>query len=265
MTAFGKSKARKLFFKQLLQMDWKNKIDNTRLPQHIAVIMDGNGRWAKEKGKPRVFGHRNGVKSVREVTEAAAELGIKYLTLYAFSTENWSRPKLEVSALMRLLVETVYQETNTLMENNIRLQAIGDIDKLPKATYEALQEAIENTKENSRMTLVLALNYSGRWDITQATKRIAAEVRKGNLHENEINAEHISQHLSTKDIPDPEFLIRTSGESRISNFLLWELAYAELYFSPVFWPDFRKENFYEAIVDFQHRERRFGKISEQIA
>jgi undecaprenyl diphosphate synthase len=246
-------------------MDWKNKIDNTRLPQHIAVIMDGNGRWAKEKGKPRVFGHRNGVKSVREVTEAAAELGIKYLTLYAFSTENWSRPKLEVSALMRLLVETVYQETNTLMENNIRLQAIGDIDKLPKATYEALQEAIENTKENSRMTLVLALNYSGRWDITQAAKQIAAEVRKGNLHENEINAEHISHYLSTKGIPDPEFLIRTSGESRISNFLLWELAYAELYFSPIFWPDFRKENFYEAIVDFQQRERRFGKISEQIA
>jgi undecaprenyl diphosphate synthase len=246
-------------------MDWKNKIDDTRLPQHIAVIMDGNGRWAKEKGKARVFGHRNGVKSVREVTEAAAELGIKYLTLYAFSTENWNRPKLEVSALMRLLVETVYQETNTLMENNIRLQAIGEIDKLPKATYEALQEAIENTKKNSRMTLVLALNYSGRWDITQAAQRMAADARKGKLHENEIDAEQFGQYLSTKDIPDPEFLIRTSGESRISNFLLWELAYAELYFSPVYWPDFRKENFYEAIVNFQQRERRFGKISEQIA
>lgn len=246
-------------------MDWKKKIDETRLPKHIAVIMDGNGRWAKEKGQPRVFGHRNGVKSVREVTEAAAEIGVKYLTLYAFSTENWSRPKLEVSALMRLLVETVYQETNTLMENNIRLQAIGEIDKLPKATYEALAEAIDNTKNNTRMTLVLALNYSGRWDITQATQRMAADVRKGLLHENEINAEQISQYLSTKDIPDPEFLIRTSGESRISNFLLWELAYAELYFSSVYWPDFRKNNFYEAIVDFQQRERRFGKISEQIA
>lgn len=246
-------------------MDWKSKIDSTRLPQHIAVIMDGNGRWAKEKGQPRVFGHRSGVKSVREVTEAAAELGIKYLTLYAFSTENWSRPKLEVSALMRLLVETVYQETNTLMENSIRLQAIGEIDKLPKATYEALQEAIENTKNNSRMTLVLALNYSGRWDITQAVQQLAGEVRKGNLHENEIDADKISATLSTKDIPDPELLVRTSGESRISNFLLWELAYAELYFSPVFWPDFRKDNFYEAIVDYQQRERRFGQISEQIA
>ncbi|MEL7219873.1 MAG: isoprenyl transferase [Bacteroidota bacterium] len=246
-------------------MDWKKKIDETRLPQHIAVIMDGNGRWAKEKGQARVFGHRNGVKSVREVTEAAAEIGIKYLTLYAFSTENWSRPKLEVSALMRLLVETVYQETNTLMENNIRLQAIGEIDKLPKATYEALVEAMENTKDNTRMTLVLALNYSGRWDITQAAQRMAADARKGQLHETEIDADQIRQYLSTRDMPDPEFLIRTSGESRISNFLLWELAYAELYFSSVYWPDFRKNNFYEAIVNFQQRERRFGNISEQIA
>lgn len=246
-------------------MEWKNKIDLERLPKHIAVIMDGNGRWAKEQGKPRVFGHRSGVKSVREITEGAAEIGIEYLTLYAFSTENWNRPKLEVSALMRLLVETVYQETNTLMENNIRLQAIGEIDKLPKATYKALLEGIENTKNNTRMTLVLALNYSGRWDITQASQKLAASVAKGELQASDINAERIAGALSTHGMPDPELLIRTSGENRISNFLLWELAYAEFYFSPVFWPDFRKPNFYQAIVDYQQRERRFGKISEQIA
>lgn len=246
-------------------MDWKNKIDRERLPKHIAVIMDGNGRWAKEQGKPRVFGHRNGVKSVREITEGAAEIGIEYLTLYAFSTENWKRPKLEVSALMRLLVETVYQETNTLMENNIRLQAIGEIQKLPKATYKALAEGIENTKGNTGMTLVLALNYSGRWDITQASQKLAKAVAEGSLKAEDINAESISAALSTHGMPDPELLIRTSGENRISNFLLWELAYAEFYFSPIFWPDFRKPNFYQAIVDYQQRERRFGKISEQIA
>ncbi|MEL6972960.1 MAG: isoprenyl transferase [Bacteroidota bacterium] len=246
-------------------MDWKNKIDQDRLPEHIAIIMDGNGRWAKEKGKPRVFGHRNGVKSVREVTEAAAELGVNYLTLYAFSTENWGRPKLEISALMRLLVETVYQETNTLMENNIRLQAIGEIDKLPKATHQALLDGIENTKNNDRMTLVLALNYSGRSDIANATKAITNKVQQGLISPDEITPELISASLSTANMPDPELLIRTSGEARISNFLLWELAYAELYFSNVFWPDFRKPDFYQAIVDYQQRERRFGKISEQIA
>ncbi len=246
-------------------MDWKNKIDQDRLPEHIAVIMDGNGRWAKEKGKPRVFGHRNGVKSVREVTEAAAEIGVKYLTLYAFSTENWGRPKLEVSALMRLLVETVYQETNTLMENNIRLQAIGEIDKLPKATYQALLDGIENTKDNDRMTLVLALNYSGRSDLTKAAQNLATQVAEGKIAADDISPELISNHLSTAGMPDPELLIRTSGEARISNFLLWELAYAELFFSPIFWPDFRKPDFYQAIVDYQQRERRFGKISEQIA
>ncbi|RME95940.1 MAG: isoprenyl transferase [Bacteroidetes bacterium] len=246
-------------------MDWKAQIDTNRLPRHIAVIMDGNGRWAKKQGKPRVFGHRNGVKSVREVTEAAAELGVSYLTLYAFSTENWGRPKLEVNALMRLLVETVYKETSTLMENNIRLQAIGDIDQLPKATHRALLEGIERTKDNDRMTLVLALNYSGRWDLVQAARKLADQVAKGQLAATDIEAETISQSLSTRQFPDPELLIRTSGEARISNFLLWELAYAELYFSPVFWPDFRKENFYEAIVNFQQRERRFGKISEQLA
>lgn len=246
-------------------MDWKEKIDLERLPKHIAVIMDGNGRWAKEQGKPRVFGHRSGVKSVREITEGAAEIGVEYLTLYAFSTENWNRPKLEISALMRLLVETVYQETDTLMENNIRLRAIGEIDKLPSATYKALQEGIENTKNNTRMTLVLALNYSGRWDLTQATRKLANEVASGTISADDITADKITAALSTQGIPDPELLIRTSGENRISNFLLWELAYAEFYFSPVFWPDFRKPNFYQAIVDYQQRERRFGKISEQIA
>ncbi len=243
-------------------MDWKTKIDIERLPKHIAVIMDGNGRWAKQKGKARVFGHRNGVKSVREVTEAAAELGVKYLTLYAFSTENWGRPKLEVTALMHLLVETMNKEISTLMDNQIRLQAIGQIDQLPKATYKALLKGMEKTKDNTRMTLVLALNYSGRSDLTQACQQIAKEVSNGQLKIEDIDQNKLSTTLSTSSIPDPEFLIRTSGESRISNFLLWELAYAELYFSPVFWPDFRKSNFYQAIVDFQQRERRFGKISE---
>ncbi|MCL4149143.1 UNVERIFIED_CONTAM: hypothetical protein GTU68_011938 [Idotea baltica] len=215
--------------------------------------MDGNGRWAKQHGKPRVFGHRNGVKAVRETTEAAAELGVSYLTLYAFSTENWSRPKVEVGALMRLLVETLHKEINTLNKNNIRLQAIGDISLLPEATHRALLKGIENTKDNTRMTLVLALNYSGKWDIAQATRKLA-----------DINEDLLAQSLSTHAIPDPELLIRTSGERRISNFLLWQLAYSELYFSPVFWPDFRKEQFYQAIIDFQRRERRFGKISEQL-
>jgi undecaprenyl diphosphate synthase len=245
-------------------MNWKAKIDTARLPRHIAVIMDGNGRWAKEHGMPRVYGHRNGVKAVREVTEAAAELGVEYLTLYAFSTENWGRPKLEVNALMRLLVETVYKETNTLNENNIRLQAIGDIQRLPRATHKALLDGIESTRHNTRMTLVLALNYSGRWDLTQATRQLAEEVAAGKRKADSIDQQAIANALSTAGMPDPELLIRTSGEARISNFLLWELAYAELYFSPTFWPDFRKDHLYEAIVDYQSRERRFGKISEQI-
>lgn len=245
-------------------MDWKTNIDTSRLPRHIAVIMDGNGRWAKGHGMPRVFGHRSGVKSVRAITEAAAEVGVEYLTLYAFSTENWGRPKPEVSALMHLLVETVYKETNTLMENNIRLQAVGELDKLPKATYNALMQGIEDTRNNTRMTLVLALNYSGRWDITRAAQRLAEDVAAGILLPADVTADHLAAKLSTAGIPDPELLIRTSGEARISNFLLWELAYAELYFSPVFWPDFSKEHFAAAIVDYQHRERRFGKISEQI-
>lgn len=226
--------------------------------------MDGNGRWAKTQGKPRVFGHKNGVTSVREVTEAAAELGINYLTLYAFSTENWSRPSFEVNALMTLLVETVKSELKTLNKNNIRLQAIGDLNKLPTKTYKTLLEGIELTKDNTRMTLVLALNYSSRWEIVEATKKIALDVQNGILKVDDIDAALFSSNLTTKDIPDPELMIRTSGEHRISNYLLWQAAYAEFYFTPVLWPDFRKDDFYQAIIDFQGRERRFGKTSEQL-
>ena len=233
-------------------------------PNHVAIIMDGNGRWAKKHGKPRVFGHRNGVKAVRETTEAAAELGVEYLTLYAFSTENWSRPKIEVGALMKLLVETLHKEVDTLMKNNIRLQAIGDLTKLPQTTHKALLEGIERTKNNTRMTLVLALNYSAKWEILEATKQLAVKSKKGELDLDALTDSVFAQHLSTASMPDPELLIRTSGEHRLSNFLLWQIAYAELYFTPVFWPDFRKNDLYQAIIDYQHRERRFGKISEQI-
>ncbi len=245
-------------------MDLKSQINIDKLPRHIAIIMDGNGRWAKQHGKPRVFGHRNGVTAVRETTEAAAELGVEYLTLYAFSTENWNRPKIEVGALMKLLVETLNKEVETLNKNDIRLQAIGDISKLPGRTYNALLEGIEKTKNNSRMTLVLALNYSARWDILEATKKLAKKAQAGELNAEAIDEAAFEGALSTSGMPDPELLIRTSGESRISNFLLWQIAYAELYFSPIFWPDFRKDNLYEAIIDFQRRERRFGKISEQL-
>ena len=245
-------------------MDWLEQIDKKRLPRHIAVIMDGNGRWAKNRKQPRVFGHKNGVKSVREVTEAAAEFGIEYLTLYAFSTENWKRPKLEVDALMRLLVETLSKEVATLNKNNIQLQAIGDLDRLPSSTYKALLRGIKDTETNNRMVLTLALNYSAKWEITQAMQRIAEAVKSSSLEPGSIDEALISQHLSTAKIPDPELLIRTSGETRLSNFLLWQLAYAELYFTPVLWPDFRKKDLHEAIVNFQNRERRFGMISEQI-
>jgi undecaprenyl diphosphate synthase len=245
-------------------MELKSQINLDKLPRHIASIMDGNVRWAKQHGKPRVFGHQNGVKSVRETTEAAAELGVEYLTLYAFSTENWNRPKLEVNALMSLLVETLNKEIKTLNKNNIRLQAIGDISKLPKKTYKALLEGIENTKNNTRMTLVLALNYSAKWEILQAARDIAAKAKTEDLKIEELNEEVFANHLSTKGIPDPELLIRTSGETRISNFLLWQIAYTELLFVPTFWPDFRKPDLYKAIIDYQNRERRFGKISEQL-
>ena len=244
--------------------DLKDKIDIKRLPSHIAVIMDGNGRWAKMHNKPRIFGHRNGVQSVREISEAAAELGIEYLTLYAFSTENWNRPKLEVNALMHLLIDTVRKEINTLNDNDIRLNAIGDIEKLPSKTYEALKEGIEQTKNNKRMVLTLALNYSSRWEITNAAKNIAHDIENKVISPEDIDDTLFEEYLNTRYMPDPELLIRTSGEERISNYLLWQIAYTELYFTPIYWPDFRKDNLYEAIIDYQSRERRFGKISEQI-
>ncbi|MBT8233273.1 MAG: isoprenyl transferase [Bacteroidia bacterium] len=242
----------------------KSKIDLEKLPKHVAVIMDGNGRWAKAHGKPRIFGHQNGVKAVREITEAAAEIGIEYLTLYAFSTENWNRPKLEVNALMHLLVQTVRNELKTLNENGIKLQAIGDISKLPSKTHDVLLEGIKKTAQNSRMTLTLALNYSSRWEILNAVKKITEESQADTIEPSKIDESYFESHLSTKNLPDPELMIRTSGEQRISNFLLWQLAYAELYFTEIFWPEFRKQHLYEALVDFQSRERRFGKISEQL-
>lgn len=242
----------------------RDKIDFERLPQHIAVIMDGNGRWAKQQGKLRVFGHQNGVGAVRAVSEACAELGVKYLTLYAFSTENWNRSQLEVDTLMRLLSKTIAEEVKTLNDNNIKLNAIGDLLRLPKYNYDALMKAIEDTKNNDRMTLTLCLSYSGRWEITDATKRIAEKVKSGELDIEQIDEKCFSDNLSTSGMPDPELLVRTSGEERISNFLLWQLAYSEFYFTDKFWPDFGKEDLYQAIVDYQSRERRFGKTSEQI-
>ncbi|HPB26379.1 MAG TPA: isoprenyl transferase [Bacteroidales bacterium] len=245
-------------------MCMKEKINPKKLPEHVAVIMDGNGRWAQKRGAMRIFGHENAVIAVRETVEAAAELGIKYLTLYTFSTENWKRPKTEVDALMNLLVKTINNETKTLIENNIRLIAIGDLTSLQKDCYNELMNTINITSANSRMTLILALSYSARWEITEAVKQIAQQVKNNQLDVNDINQHTISSTLSTKDIPDPSLLIRTSGEYRISNFLLWQLAYTELYFSPVLWPDFRKNDLYNAIIDFQKRERRFGMTSEQI-
>jgi len=242
-----------------------NNIDPTNLPQHVAIIMDGNGRWAKKVGEERIFGHQNGVKSVRECTEAAAELGIKYITLYAFSTENWSRPKEEVDALMSLLVSTINAETESLNKNNIRLHAIGNLKSLPPETFAELNQAIENTKHNTHLNLVLALSYSSKWEITNAVKNIAQQVKNGELSIDDINESLISENLTTKNIPDPELLIRTSGELRISNFLLWQLAYSELYFTDKLWPEFTKQDFFDAIADYQQRERRFGKTSEQIA
>ena len=241
------------------------QIDRDRLPQHIAIIMDGNGRWAKERGKQRLFGHQSAIQSVREVSEASAEIGVKFLTLYAFSTENWNRPLAEVSGLMSLLATTIRNEVSTMNKNSIKLNAIGDLYSLPKTNYEQLMQAIADTSHNTRMTLTLALSYSGRWDLTQATRRMAQDVADGKMQASDINDTTISSYLSTAGMPDPELLIRTSGEERISNFLLWELAYSELYFTPKYWPDFRKADLYEAILNYQHRERRFGKTSEQVA
>jgi len=245
-------------------MSLKEKINLSKLPEHIAIIMDGNGRWAKQQGEQRIFGHENGVRSVRDTVEAAAELGVKFLTLYAFSTENWNRPKEEVIALMQLLVHTISAETKTLNENNIRLQAIGDLKSLPEDCYNELQEAIEKTKNNSRTTLVLALSYSSRWELLNAVQEIAKKIENKTLSSQNITENTINDHLCTAGMPEPELMIRTSGEHRISNFLLWQLAYAELYFTDKLWPDFKKEDFYEAILDYQNRERRFGKTSEQI-
>ena len=239
-------------------------IDSENLPKHIAIIMDGNGRWAKHHGMPRLFGHRQGVKTVREITEASAELGIKYLTLYAFSTENWNRPELEVTGLMSLLVETLKTELSTLEKNKIRLRVIGDLSKLPENTRTALLNGIEKTKNNSRMDLIMALNYSSRWEILSAVNKIAEQSKSGNL-QMPIDEENFSSYLSTSGIPDPELLIRTSGENRISNFLLWQLAYTELHFTKIFWPDFKKQHLYEAIIDYQKRQRRFGQTSEQVS
>jgi len=236
-----------------------DKVDLNKLPTHIAIIMDGNGRWAKSKGLPRVMGHKAGVKAVRAVTEASAELGVKFLTLYAFSTENWNRPVLEVNALMNLLVSTIDKEMKTLMKNNIRLQAIGDIEALPKKSFDSLMKAMDLTKGNDRMTLVLALNYSGRWDILNAAKKLI------NADCSDPDYQDFKKNLSTFFMPDPELIIRTSGELRISNFLLWELAYSEFYFTDEKWPQFDKESLYRAIIDYQNRERRFGKTSDQLS
>jgi undecaprenyl diphosphate synthase len=243
---------------------FREHIDPNNLPRHIAVIMDGNGRWAKKKGALRIFGHRNAVQSVKDVTEACGELGIQYLTMYAFSTENWARPKEEVDGLMELLVNTLKKEIKTLMDNQVKLHTIGDTSHLPKECQENLQWAKDETKGNDGLTLNLALSYSGRWEIAEAVKKIAADVKLGRLMPEEITDKHIENYLQTSGIPDPELLIRTSGELRISNFLLWQIAYTELYITPTLWPDFRKENLYEAIWSYQQRERRFGKTSEQL-
>jgi undecaprenyl diphosphate synthase len=245
-------------------MTIKDQINPDKLPLHIAIIMDGNGRWARQKGKLRIFGHQNAVKAVRETVEAAAEIGIKYLTLYAFSTENWSRPKAEVNALMELLVHSINTETETLNKNDIKLLAIGDLESLPDNCHRELKEAIQATANNKRMSLVIAISYSSKWEITEAVKKIGQDVKDGKLKAEDINEQAITDRLATAGIPDPELMIRTSGESRISNFLLWQLAYSEFYFTPTLWPDFRKNNLYEAIISYQQRERRFGLTSEQV-
>ncbi|HLF46521.1 MAG TPA: isoprenyl transferase [Chitinophagaceae bacterium] len=242
----------------------KNKIDKKLLPRHIAIIMDGNGRWAKEKGKDRLYGHYHGVESVRNIVEGCAELGVEYLTLYAFSTENWDRPKYEVAGLMELLVSTIRSEVETLNKNNIRLLVIGNLKMLPEPVINELNEALEITKKNDGLNLVMAISYSGRWEILNAVKNIAQEIRTGELSLEQIDQALFQKYLATSGFPDPELMIRTSGEHRISNFLLYQSAYAELYFTNIRWPDFRKENLYEAIIDYQGRQRRYGKTGEQI-
>jgi len=245
-------------------MNVKEKILKNKLPIHIAIIMDGNGRWAKKKGNRRIFGHKNGVKAVKETVEAAGEIGLKYLTLYAFSTENWNRPKVEVDALMSLFISAVKNETKNLIKNNVRMKAIGNLETLPNSVLENLNEIIDKTKDNTGLTLILALSYSSRQEITNAVTIISKKVTSGEISIENINEELISDHLYTKEFPDPELLIRTSGEYRISNFLLWQITYSELYFTDTLWPDFSKEDFFNAVYNFQQRERRFGKTSEQL-
>lgn len=240
-------------------MDFIQNINKKKLPKHIAIIMDGNGRWARQRGKERIFGHEQGIQSVRETVEAAGELGVKNLTFYAFSTENWCRPKHEVDTLMSLLVKAIKNETPELLEKGVKLSAIGDIDSLPKECISELKEAIEITRNNTRLNVIVALSYSSHWEILNAVKNIANQVKENNLDPAEIDKALFQKFLLTNGTPDPDLLIRTSGEMRISNFLLWQIAYSELYFTPVFWPDFRKKHFYQAIIDYQRRERRFGK------
>lgn len=251
-------------FSFIISMSIVDSIDRSRLPRHIAIIMDGNGRWAKERGEDRVYGHHEGVISVREIVNASAEIGIQYLTLYAFSTENWNRPKAEVDALMELLVNTIRKETDELHKNGVRLHVIGDFSSLPEICQRELNEAKEITAGNTGLNLILALSYSSRKEILEATKQIARKVAAGELKPDDLTDEIFQQHLYTHAFPDPELMIRTSGECRISNYLLYQLAYAELYFTDVHWPDFRKNNLYEALLNYQQRERRFGKTSEQI-
>jgi len=245
-------------------MSFKNKLNKDRIPNHVAIIMDGNGRWAQERGEHRIVGHQNGVTAVRQAVECAAEVGIKYLTLYAFSTENWSRPQEEVSGLMSLFVDAMEAEVPSLMKNNIRLRAIGDLKSLPEDVQTKLNHSLEQTESNTGVNLVLALSYSSRWELIDAMTSIAEKVEQGILKSTDINENTISSHLTTNDIPDPELLFRTSGESRLSNFLLWQVAYSELLFVPEYWPDFTKEKFCEALFEYQGRERRFGKTSEQV-
>jgi undecaprenyl diphosphate synthase len=242
----------------------KENIDFNNLPRHIAVIMDGNGRWAKGKGAARIFGHRNAIQAVKDVTEGCGELGIKYLTLYAFSTENWGRPKEEVDGLMELLVNTLQKEIKTLHDNQVKLQTIGDISHLPIDCQNNLAKAKEATSHNSGLILQLALNYSGRWEIIEAARKLGEEIKQGLIQPGEIDEHYFSQHLQTAGVPDPELLIRTSGEHRISNFLLWQIAYSEFHFTEVLWPDFKKDDLYKAVLDYQSRERRFGMVSEQL-
>jgi undecaprenyl diphosphate synthase len=247
-----------------MNSDLKESINKDKLPRHIAIIMDGNGRWAEKRGNQRVFGHKNAVAAVRDTVEASAELGIDYLTLYAFSTENWKRPKSEVDALMSLLVSTIHSETKTLLENNIKLHTIGNTDSLPRSVRQQLQQAKTKTSGNTGLNLVLALSYGSRWEIINAIRKLTGDIEEGKINAKDLNEAAFEKYLDTSGFPDPELVIRTSGEYRISNFLLWQIAYTELYFTPTLWPDFRREHLYEAILSFQHRERRFGKTAEQI-